>query len=72
MVASWVAEVRHGPRRAEVLVRLAPEPGQRAALEADLARLGTALAVNRVVVERPSLVRERLEESGGARVVEHR
>ena len=76
LVASWFAEVRDGDGRGrpEVLVHLAPERGQRAALEADLARLGRALAVNRVVavdrvvVERPSLVNERIERSDGVRV----
>lgn len=65
-VRAWIAEV---DPQGGVAVRLAPVVGQRSALEADLPRLGPALGVTRLAVERPSVVRQRLEASGGARVV---
>lgn len=71
-VAAWIAEVGPGRNRSGALtvaVWLAPVRGERAALEADLRRLGRRLAVDRLVVERPSRVRERLDAADGARTV---
>jgi hypothetical protein len=65
-IGAWVAEV--GPDH--LVVWLAPVIGERTALEADLPRLGAAVGAGRLVVERPSVVRRRLEAAGGARVVD--
>jgi hypothetical protein len=71
-VRAWVAEVEAngtGPRH--LVVWLAPVVGERARLEADLPRLGAAVGAGRIVVERPSVVRQRLEAAGGSRFVDH-
>lgn len=74
-VASWVAE-RRVPGGG-LVVRLAPVTGARRAVEARLdevhERCATALgadAIDRVMVERPSVVRRRLEAGGGAHVID--
>lgn len=74
-LASWVAE-RRVPGGG-LVVRLAPVTGERRALEGRLdevrERCAAALgadAVDRVVVERPSIVRRRLEAGGGVHVIE--
>jgi hypothetical protein len=67
-VAAWQAEVGEGATEVDVL-RLAPVRGARAQLEADLPRLGRATGARRLVVERPSALGQRLDASGGRRVV---
>jgi hypothetical protein len=68
LVAAWQAEAGPGATDVEVL-HVAPERGGRAALEADLARIGRATGARRLVVERPSVLGHRLEAVGGRRVV---
>jgi hypothetical protein len=68
LVAAWQAEASADATDVEVL-HLAPERGGRAALEADLARIGRATGARRLVVERPSVLGHRLEAVGGSRVV---
>jgi hypothetical protein len=71
LVAAWQAERSWSPRLEEVIVlRLAPVRGGRAALEALLPELGEILDVARLVVERPSLVDERLRMHDDRRVVD--
>jgi len=74
-LAAWVAE-RRVPGGG-LVVRLAPATGERRALEASLddvhERCATALgadAIDRVMVERPSVVRRRLEAGGGALIID--
>lgn len=72
LVAAWQAE--HHPAadggHAGLLVRVTPRPGARAALESALPGLGRELGANRILVERPSVLRARLAAAGGRRVVE--
>jgi hypothetical protein len=73
-VAAWQADVGvgsgNGTGAPEVAVlRLAPTRGAKAALEADLPRLGRATGARRLVVERPSVLEQRLAAGGGRRVV---
>lgn len=74
-LGAWVAE-RRVPGGG-LVVRLAPATGERRALEASLddvhERCAAALgadAIDRVMVERPSVVRRRLEAGGGAHVID--